>query len=59
MNDFITLQCPHCWERFQHALDAGEGRAEFIVDCEVCCRPMTVAVRVRYGAIEELRVAPC
>lgn len=59
MNEFIALQCPHCWERFEHALDVGDGRAEFVVDCEICCRPMTVVVRVRAGAIEDLRVTAC
>ena len=59
MNEFIAIQCPQCWERFDYALDVSEGRAEFVVDCEVCCRPMTVTVRVRAGAIEELRVAAC
>ena len=55
------IQCPHCWESFEHALDVSgsEARVELIIDCEVCCRPMTVTMRVRGGAIEELRVAAC
>jgi ribosomal protein S27E len=46
MQDAISIECPHCGETFSLALDASEGSAEFTVDCEVCCRPMTVSVRV-------------
>jgi hypothetical protein len=45
MQDAISIECPHCGESFSLALDASEGSAEFTVDCDVCCRPMTVAVR--------------
>ena len=38
------------------ALDVSEGSAEFIVDCEVCCRPMTVSVRIADGEIEGIDV---
>lgn len=46
MQDSISIECPHCGETFSLALDASEGSAQFTVDCEVCCRPMTVSVRV-------------
>ena len=46
MHDSLSLECPHCGETFALALDASEGSAEFTVDCEVCCRPMTVSVRI-------------
>lgn len=45
MQDSLSIECPHCGETFSLALDASEGNAEFTVDCEVCCRPMTVSVR--------------
>ena len=59
MSESVSIQCPHCGDAFEVAVDAGEGSAEFVVDCEVCCRPMTVTVRVRAGEIEELQVAAC
>jgi hypothetical protein len=46
MQDSIAIECPHCGETFSLALDASEGSAEFTVDCEVCCRPITVSVLV-------------
>lgn len=57
MSDFLMITCPHCGEDFQLAFDFSEGSAEFIVDCEVCCRPMTVNVRVRHGEVEDSRVS--
>lgn len=52
MRDFITIGCPHCGEEFQVPCDADEGAAEFVVDCEVCCRPMTITVRINAGTVE-------
>ncbi len=58
MHDSISIECPHCGETFSLALDASEGSAEFTVDCEVCCRPMTVTVRVNDdGELEGVDVA--
>ena len=56
MTDSISIECPHCGETFSLALDLSEGSAEFIVDCEVCCRPMTVALRVNEGELEGVDV---
>jgi len=58
MNDALSIGCPHCGETFSLALDASEGSATFTIDCEVCCRPMTVSVRVDAdGEIEGVDVA--
>ena len=56
MRDALTISCPHCGEEFSLAFDVNEGSAEFTIDCEVCCRPMTVAVHVEDGEITGLDV---
>ena len=56
MNDSLAISCPHCGESFTLALDVSEGSAEFTVDCEVCCRPMKVSVRIEGGEIVGLDV---
>jgi transcription elongation factor Elf1 len=58
VGESISIQCPHCGESFGVAMDVSEGSAEFVVDCEVCCRPMTVAVRLQDGEVQELTVTP-
>jgi len=58
MQDAISIECPHCGETFSLAFDASEGNAQFTVDCEVCCRPMTVGVSVTDdGELEGVDVA--
>lgn len=57
MQDSLSIECPHCGETFSIAFDVSEGSAEFTIDCEVCCRPMTVAIRVNEeGELEGLEV---
>lgn len=58
MNDSLSIECPHCGETFELAWDASEGSAQFTVDCEVCCRPMSVTVRINdKGELEGVEVA--
>ncbi len=56
MNEAVDISCPHCGETFNLAVDVSEGSAEFTVDCEVCCRPMTVRLEVNDGEIASLDV---
>lgn len=56
MNDFLNITCPHCGEDFDAPFDPSEGDAEFVIDCEVCCRPMTVTVRMHSGEIDSVQV---
>ena len=57
VQDSLAISCPHCGESFTVAFDVSEGSAEFVIDCEVCCRPMKVAVGVSAdGEIESLDV---
>ena len=58
VHDALSIGCPHCGETFSLAFDVAEGSADFVIDCEVCCRPMTVAVRVSDdGEIAGLEIA--
>ncbi|MBQ0795377.1 CPXCG motif-containing cysteine-rich protein [Zhongshania sp.] len=36
--------CPYCGEAIEILVDASGGDDEYIEDCEVCCRPMTIAL---------------
>ncbi|MEE9904720.1 CPXCG motif-containing cysteine-rich protein [Chlorobium sp.] len=37
-------ECPYCGEVFDVFIDLTEGRQEFVEDCPVCCRPVSIAV---------------
>lgn len=44
---FLVLDCPYCGERFESAADPGGGECQqYIEDCAVCCRPISVRVRL-------------
>ena len=42
MLDTLLITCPHCGERFETVADPSAGDAEYVEDCFVCCRPITV-----------------
>lgn len=44
MLDFQSVHCPYCGEPNLLAIDASAGAQRYVEDCQVCCRPMTVAV---------------
>lgn len=46
MLDTVLVTCPHCGERFETTVDPSAGDAEYIEDCQVCCRPITLRLHV-------------
>jgi len=43
---FSTIQCPYCGEPFETQVDASAGSSSYIEDCQVCCRPIEIALEV-------------
>jgi len=46
MLEFIEITCPYCGESFETGVDASAGSTSYIEDCQVCCRPMEIQLRV-------------
>ena len=42
----VLIQCPYCGEAIEVAVDLSVRRQEYVEDCQVCCRPMTLTVCV-------------
>lgn len=40
------VRCPYCGERPTFSLDRSVAFQEYIEDCQVCCRPIHLAVAV-------------
>lgn len=38
--------CPYCGESNTLSVEASAGTQEFVVDCEICCAPIAVKVKV-------------
>lgn len=42
----VEIHCPHCGEMFTTFVDLSAGESNYIEDCQVCCRPMTIQLTV-------------
>ncbi|WP_269620730.1 CPXCG motif-containing cysteine-rich protein [Zhongshania sp. BJYM1] len=40
----ISERCPYCGEAIELLVDASAGDDQYIEDCEVCCRPMSIVL---------------
>ena len=40
------ISCPYCGEGLEVAVDRSVRRQEYVEDCQICCRPMVLAVTV-------------
>ena len=50
------IDCPCCGERIEVVVDCSVDYQEYIEDCAVCCRPITLAVWA--GADGTISVSP-
>ncbi|MEE2638068.1 MAG: CPXCG motif-containing cysteine-rich protein [Acidobacteriota bacterium] len=48
--DTQTITCPYCGEPLTIAIDVSVRRQEYIEDCQICCRPITLTVERDDGA---------
>ena len=47
LNDVAPVSCPYCGESNELSVDPGGGAVqEYVEDCEVCCQPWLVRVRL-------------
>ena len=46
MSRWIDLQCPYCGELIDVVVDDSAGDQDYIEDCQVCCRPIAISVRL-------------
>jgi hypothetical protein len=42
----FDLSCPYCGESIEILVDASAGDQNYIEDCQVCCRPIGLNVRI-------------
>ena len=51
------VDCPHCGEANEVALDPGSGNdQEYVEDCQVCCRPWLMYVKYARDGTAEVEV---
>ncbi len=42
----VIVQCPYCGQTFEVLVDCSIEHQEYIEDCEVCCRPVSLVIDV-------------
>ena len=42
----VEIDCPYCGERIEVVVDCSVEHQQYIEDCAVCCRPITIAASV-------------
>ena len=45
----VFCECPYCGESIEVLVDPSVSQQEYIEDCSVCCRPMTLRVTITGG----------
>jgi hypothetical protein len=43
---FVDIHCPYCGEPLEIFVDDSAGAQRYIEDCQVCCRPIDIAVGI-------------
>ena len=43
---FVDIACPHCSEMVTVRIDLPAGPQTYIEDCQVCCQPISLSLRL-------------
>lgn len=46
MQSTHPISCPYCGQTIEIIVDPSIAFQEYVEDCEVCCRPITLAITV-------------
>lgn len=53
LEQFVDIDCPYCGEVMPVRLDLSGGGQSYVEDCQVCCQPIQIGVRLdEAGALE-------
>ena len=44
--EFVMVHCPYCGETFETRADTSAGSCSYVEDCQVCCQPIEMTLRV-------------
>jgi len=56
LGHFVSVRCPHCFERYDTDVETIYGSFERIEDCQICCRPIELRVDIENGEVKRLSV---
>ena len=53
----VSSMCPYCGEPIELLVDCSVRKQNYIEDCQVCCKPITVHVIVDEDGFPSVRVS--
>jgi ribosomal protein S27E len=56
MGQFVSVRCPHCFERYDTDVETIYGSFDRVEDCEVCCRPIQLHFEITDAAVKRLHI---
>lgn len=57
MLDPHVIDCPYCGEPIEILVDGSIPEQQYIEDCQVCCRPITLSVSVGEDGTTQVRAS--
>ena len=51
-----NIQCPYCWEMIEITVDCSVNSQEYVEDCEVCCRPIVMTIKLSADGTPDVQV---
>ena len=52
-----TIDCPYCGESIEILLDASIPSQQYVEDCQVCCRPILLTVKIDDDGTPQVRAS--
>ena len=53
----VAVQCPYCGENIDLLVDCSVENQHYVEDCQVCCRPMDIGVRIDTDGVPNIKTA--
>ena len=50
--DTTHIYCPYCGERIEIVVDLSIDYQEYVEDCSVCCRPITLTLQISADGVD-------
>jgi len=54
MLETVNIGCPYCGEQIEIIVDCSISSQDYIEDCQVCCRPINLAITVDTDGIPQV-----
>ena len=54
MEEECFFTCPYCWQRISMMLDTSVSNQTYVEDCEVCCNPILLRIKMHEGAVTDI-----